>query len=137
MVDLESCIQGIRDVVVVVDDRGAVLYATPSVQHVLGYDPAAVVGDGVLEYVHPADQDRVEAALQASTGESDDVVEPVCYRVRHADGSWVPMETASAVRRDPDTGGYALVVSDVTERTALERELERFEGRPDSAGNRG
>lgn len=137
MVDLETCIEGIRDVVVVIDDRGAVLYASPSVERVLGYDPEEVMGDGVLQYVHPDDRDHVEAALQATTSESDDVVEPVSYRVRHADGSWVPMETASAVRRDPETGGYALVVTDVSERVALERELARYEAILDSQDDDG
>ena len=132
MVDLDACFEGVRDLVVVLDDGGTVRYQSPSVERVLGYDGGALVGEPYAEYVHPADRDRAEALLRVpddtmADGDGGRTDGPIRYRFGHADGSWVDLETDGEVRRDPETGGAIVVSRDVAERLQLERDRERYE----------
>ena len=127
MVDLETCYEGVRDVVFVLDPDGAVRWASPSVERVLGYDRETLVGEDLFGYVHPDDEERVAALVEDPAGTAEADVEPVRYRMRCDDETWREMETASPVRREPETGGATLVATDVTEALQLERGVERYE----------
>jgi diguanylate cyclase (GGDEF)-like protein len=53
-------------------------------------------------------------------------VQTITWRVRHADGSWLDLETiASSLLHEPNIGGIVLNSRDVTERRDLERRLYR------------
>ena len=128
--DLSACLEGVRDVVVVLSGDGTVRYQSPSVERVLGYDDEGLVGESYVDYVHPEDREAVEALLRRvdrADGTTADGGGPVRYRVRHAEGSWIDVETDGELRHEPETGGTILVSRDVTERLQLERDLERYE----------
>lgn len=59
MVDLETCYEWVRDVVVVLDPDGTVRWASPSVERVLGHGREALVGEDLFAYVHLDDEERV------------------------------------------------------------------------------
>ncbi|WP_251342197.1 PAS domain-containing sensor histidine kinase [Haloplanus halophilus] len=125
MIDHESLLARSTDVVSVVDADGVVKYQSPSVERVLGYDQEALLDECLLEYVHPEDREAVRHIFAAtdSVGTERDSVE---HRFRHADGSWVWLETRRSPDYDADAGGYVSTSRDVTRRKRTERERERL-----------
>ncbi|MGM0448097.1 MAG: PAS domain-containing protein [Methanobacteriota archaeon] len=111
------------DLVTVVDGDGLVVYESPSVEEVLGYEQGSTVGRSPLGYVHPDDRERMTERFYRALTEPD-AAPTLEYRYRTADGDWVWLEsrTRSLPADSPD--GELLVNSrDVTARKARERRL--------------
>jgi PAS domain S-box-containing protein len=113
-----------RDVVMLHDAEGNTLWASPSVAEVFGRTPEQVCTLSVFDVIHPEDVEAVHdhhAALINGTNRG-----PITYRVRHADGHYVWMETL--VQAIYDGGVLTRIQSssrDVTEQVARNRELKR------------
>lgn len=122
----ESLIERSTDVKAILDRDATVRYITPSVKGVLGYAREELVGENALSYVHREDKEKVERSLQ-SVIEAEEELRPIEFRIRHADGSWVTLESrARNLLDDPLIEGIVVYTRDVTERVARERKLERF-----------
>ncbi len=107
-----------RDLIVLLDSEGHVLYASPSHQSVLGYAPIVLIGRIALSIVHPDDREPMlrEWAKLATKGHIQ-----VTIRAQHANGDWLWLETSSSIL---DQNGDTLNVSrDITERKRLEAQL--------------
>ena len=120
-----SLTENATDVITLLDADGVIRYESPSVQRVLGYAPAELVGRGVLELVHPDDRPHVDRALAASLGDPG-APQRVEARFAHRGGGWRTVE-AHGVNRLDDPAVRALVVNsrDVTERRQAEEALRR------------
>jgi PAS domain S-box-containing protein len=107
-----------RDLIVLLDPQGRVLYASPSHQPVLGYAPVELIGRNVLTIIHPDDRAPMlrEWATLAAKGHIQTTV-----RVRHANGDWLVLETSSSILGQQ--GSTLNVARDVTERKRLESQL--------------
>jgi PAS domain S-box-containing protein len=117
-----SLVQHSSDVITVTDAVGRILYSSPSVGRVFGYDPAALLGTELQRLVHPDDVRSVVRALVATAKGSGS--ERVECRVRHADGSWRHVESAVSARlEDPTIRGMVINTRDITERKELEEQL--------------
>jgi PAS domain S-box-containing protein len=107
-----------RDLIVMLDYGGRVLYASPSHLPVLGYAPIELIGQRVQPFIHEDDREplrRVWAEI-AAQGHIQFTV-----RARHANGEWLWLETSSSLL---DAQGSTVNVSrDITERKRLEAQL--------------
>jgi len=122
----EALVAASLDVVSIVDSGGVVRFASPSVERLLGYPPARIVGQEVLRMVRAADVPRVAAALRRAVDEPAAAVS-VEYEVRHADGSVRRLESlATNLLADPAVAGLVVTSRDVTERHRAEDELRRL-----------
>ena len=121
----ETLFEQSRDVNAVVDDEARFQMLTPSVENVLGYEPADLVGDRGFEYIHP--EDRETAMREFSAMSTDPSYEPtVEFRFAHNDGSWVDLEVqARNLLDDPDIGGIVVYTRDVTARNEREEKLHQ------------
>jgi diguanylate cyclase (GGDEF)-like protein/PAS domain S-box-containing protein len=110
------------EAVIVLDADGAVTFATPSVEGLLGR--ADLSGELLSGLVAPEDAGRLEALIVAAR-ESGDAVAGELALV-HREGRLVHAEMRVADRlSDPDVNGVVLAVRDVSERRRLERQLRR------------
>ena len=122
---LRSLFENALDVIAVLDPSGAVRFAAPSAERILGHEAGALEGRSLLELMHPDDRDdgaaKLSEALMAPQTPSRLEV-----RVRRADGQWLWMDIALQLR-ELAPGRPALVASlrDVTERRALEARLQQ------------
>ena len=111
------------DLVTVVDDDGLIVYESPSVEEVLGYEQGSTVGRSPLGYVHPDDRDRVTERFYRALADPE-AAPTMEYRYRTADGDWVWLESRTRPLPDDVAVGRLLVNSrDVSERKARERRL--------------
>jgi PAS domain S-box-containing protein len=111
------------DIVSIVAADGLIVYSSPSAERVLGRTPAALAGAQVFDLVHRDDLDRVRAAL-AETRRTPGFSPPFEYRVRHADRSWLTVES---VGRRHDDGSFLVTTRDVTAQRATELALAERE----------
>src|SRR5262245_39069850 len=58
-----SLAEGALDIITVVDEFGTIVYKSPSAKQHLGYDPEALIGRNLFEFVHQDDIARVRAAF--------------------------------------------------------------------------
>jgi diguanylate cyclase (GGDEF)-like protein/PAS domain S-box-containing protein len=118
-----SLVQNSSDVTTVVDFEGRITYVSASVTAVFGIDPESLIGQSILEWVHPDDGPELILQLRAPSAEP---VAPslVKYRLSDAIATWRHVETAMTdMRDDPGVRGIVLNTRDVSERVALEEEL--------------
>lgn len=127
---LRALVVGTTHLVGLIEADGTIAYVSPSVSELLGHDPAALVGSPVLALLHPEDHPMARAMLErAGAGRGDglsweDAEVPGEYRLRHADGRWVPFE----VRRndfvgEPSIEGILVIASSVVARRAFDAAL--------------
>ncbi len=121
--------QNSSDLITLLDADGTIRYQSLAIERILGYSSDELLGKNGLDYVHPKDLRRVEKAF--TEGLKDPERRPsVEYRFRHADGSWVWLESVGTnLLDDPGIGEYVLNSRDVTERKEAEERLREAEQR--------
>jgi diguanylate cyclase (GGDEF)-like protein/PAS domain S-box-containing protein len=119
-----SLIENARDIIVILDEKGFCRYVSPSLERILGYPTAEVLGRSVFDLIHP---DELPMAAQVFQG----VIEMprvgmglAEYRVQHKDGFWCVLEAvATNLLEEPSVRGIVVNCHDVTERKAAENQL--------------
>jgi len=117
------------DMIRVADLKGVNLFTSPSHFKGLGYKPEERVGKSAFDIVHPDDLEKVIKAFSEGLAANRPV--SLEYRVRHADGHYVWLETVGDLLRDAQGKTTAVVMSsrDITERKRAEEEKRSLEER--------
>ncbi len=112
------------DIITKYTPAGICTYASPSINKILGYEPETLVGKPLFEYFHP-DQGKYRKKLYSKIIEQPSD-ERVCYRVKHANGSFIWLETHSHAINYTETNEVTEIISvsrDITERKETEERL--------------
>jgi diguanylate cyclase (GGDEF)-like protein/PAS domain S-box-containing protein len=118
-----SLVQNSSDTTLVLGTAGVILYASPASRSLLGRAPEELIGRRASELVHPEDREWTEPTL-ANLLQSEQVIDPVQFRMQHADGTWRHAEAVVTDMRDrPAVNGYVINVRDITERKEAEDKL--------------
>ncbi|MCU1427961.1 MAG: hypothetical protein JWL83_1961 [Actinomycetia bacterium] len=121
-------VQHSPDVVIVIDDLGTFSYASPQIEQLLGYDPVELIGTSALDLIHPDEVDEAAIAIVETVTANDDTVEAIGMRVRHRDGSWIPIEVAgSSMVDDPLLNGIVVTIRDMRDSIRTAATLEEVE----------
>ncbi len=124
-----SIVQGLSDIVWLVDKDIRIKYVTPSCSALLGYDENELIGKMGLELVHPDEIPGVEQAF-IEVLKNENPYLPTEFRLRHADGHWVQMEAVGKNMLDhPAVQSIVLTTRDITERKQAEEALRQSEER--------
>lgn len=112
------------DAVGLLDAEGAVLYASQSVKHLLGYAPEAILGKNVREFVHPDDWGPTQQILRVALRHPGAVLR-IEFRCLHQDGQWRHTE-GTAVNRLPEPAVHGVVINirDISQRKRAEMHLQ-------------
>ncbi len=122
-----SLIQKSTDLILVLDEKKYVTYATPSLTSILGYPLGYLVGKSPFELIHPADLQRVTNDLNAVYLKTNPGI-PTEFRCRKADGTWVYLEAIGQnLLEDPAINGIVITARDITERKQTEEALKKSE----------
>ena len=124
---LRSLVENLTDVIVVLDERFEIVYATPGIEHIIDAPAATNMGMSAFNDIHPDDLGSVVEVLGRLTagplGETARV--ELRLEARPGSGVWRWIE-ATAVNRlqDPDVGGIVCTLRDVSEAKAAAQELQ-------------
>jgi diguanylate cyclase (GGDEF)-like protein/PAS domain S-box-containing protein len=118
-----ALVQHGSDVIMVIDLEGTVLYVSPSIGRVLGYDPDTITRL-TSDFVSEADALRARTFLGAVAAGEVGEAAWMELRVRHANGSlrWCEVGVTNRLD-DPSVRGMVCNMRDVTERKRIEAEL--------------
>ena len=121
-----SLIENASDLIVIVNMRGEIRYASPSALRVLGFPGEALQGKSLRDLVDQEDLPAFDALLagRPNAGQSPHFE----IRVRHSDGSLRVLEgVVTDLWDDPHISGIVVNARDVTERKAAEQVLHERE----------
>lgn len=121
-----ALIEHALDIITIVDRDGTILYGSPAIQRVLGYQISELVGRNTVEFVHPQDHQVILDALTRALDPNHNPTH-IEFRFRHKDGSWRTLEAIGNNQlNDGRIGGIIVNARDITERKQAERERVQF-----------
>lgn len=116
-------VQNSSDVMALLEQDGSIRYLSPSAEVILGFPVETLIGRKVHELVHPED---IEAILSQNPSSAflPGAQIAFTYRVQHADGSWIHLDSiATNLLHHPQIKGFVVNTRDVTERKMAEQVL--------------
>lgn len=124
----EAVVRTSPDAILVVDAKGCILLANPAVAHILGHDPAPLLGHSLQAVLHGDDAAAVERLLQQALEKPGQRLQTT-FRIPHKDGSLLILEASFA--RVPLPPGQApqvvLTARDITPRIHAQQALKERE----------
>jgi PAS domain S-box-containing protein len=122
---LDTIVEACPDIVTILDRSGRVEEVSRASGRILGYDFEHAVHEELEALVHPDDIPAIYTAYGDLLSRRAPQLD-MRYRVRHADGHWITLDTrGQAIVSEDDTVEGAVVVSrDVSGDIAFEAELE-------------
>ena len=117
------------DVVLLLDRDCGVLYASPSVERVLGYAPRELVGRNGLDFIHPNQlEDARDRFATALVGQ--DKVLTSERLIQHKHGTWLWTEnTMTNLLGEPSVRAFVVNLRDISGRKQAEKALRESEQR--------
>jgi len=114
------------DLIALLDLKGNLIYASPSHETVLGYDPAWLVGRGFSALIHPEDLPLVRLAI--SQLPDDGPGKPTDVRLRLASGDWLEVELLLSTFSIRGDSGQRILLSarSIAERKRSQLEREKL-----------
>jgi PAS domain S-box-containing protein len=125
----QALIENALDIITIIDAEGIIRYESPSVERVLGYKPAELIGLNLAELLHPDDASKATRFLKAIKSPAPEGETPIGQvmevRFRHQDGSWRILESVARVLDTPSVTGIVINSRDITERKQAEETVRR------------
>jgi PAS domain S-box-containing protein len=114
-----------RDIISRTRLNGTVLYISPSVATVAGYDPGEIIGQTIQPMVHPEDLTTFQTVFQELAEGVREGGQPVRYRICHKDGRWIWIQGNPTLLLDSEGRPceFVDVSRDVTDQVVMEQEL--------------
>lgn len=120
-------VQNSNDITTIVDAEGHTIYESPSFYRTFNYTEDEVIGKSIFEFIHPDDIDKARVEL-AKGIERGGVSDPIEFRLRHHNGSWVDVESiGSNLLNTPGINGIVINSRDITERKEAEEKNKRLQ----------
>jgi PAS domain S-box-containing protein len=115
------------DMLTILDVEGRIVFNSPALTSVLGYECGELNGRSAFELVHPEDHEALIEFFNDRVPVAG-ATECIKHRFMHKDGTWHFLESiANNLIDDPEVGHIVVTSHDVTERHRMEEELKRRE----------
>ncbi len=119
----QAFLENSSDVLVLVDEKGNILYESPGSSKIIGYEPAARIGKSIFELVHP---DEIAPLKQIFGKLLTEPEKPISaqFRLKHSDGSWRWIEGIGKNElSNSQINAVIINYRDITDRKRVELEL--------------
>jgi len=114
------------DLIALLDLKGNLIYASPSHETVLGYDPSWLVGRSVSALIHPEDLPLVQLAISHLPDNGPG--RPTDVRLRLTSGDWLEVELLLSTFAIRGVSGHRILLSarSIAERKRSQEEREKL-----------
>ncbi len=124
----KALVENSQEVILLVGRKGQILYVSPSVKNIYGFDPEEVTGKNVTDLIYQKDTEDILKHLEkiANNTVASKVKE---FQFKDSKGSIRNLESISTNMIDnPHVGGIVVNIRDITERKKLEhlKDTERL-----------
>ena len=124
-----ALIEHAYEVVLLLDRNSSILYASPSVERVLGYAPQELVGRSGFDFLHPDQTDDARDRLAQAQDRPGNVYTSQ-QLIRHKYGEWLWTEnTVTNLLDEPSVRAFVMNLRDITKRRRAEEALRESERR--------
>jgi len=118
-----SVVQHSTDTIAIVDETGCIVYLSPAAERVLGHQPDRLIGESLIDLVHPDERARFGEVFKYLAAQPNRVAAAE-HRLRHAEGHHVYMESIGVnLLANPAVHGIVVNSRDVTRRRRVEEQL--------------
>ncbi|HVO68387.1 MAG TPA: PAS domain S-box protein [Syntrophales bacterium] len=115
------------DIILIVDKKGTLTYASPSVERLLGYKQEELIGKSGFDFIMPVDIPRAIHDFSQAVLTKKNVI-PNSFRVKRKDGTECILEgVGNNLLDNPSVEGFVMNVRDVTARKQAEEALRNSE----------
>jgi diguanylate cyclase (GGDEF)-like protein/PAS domain S-box-containing protein len=114
------------DLISVVDEEGYIVYQSPALRHLIGYEPGETIGKNVFDMIHRDDLDEARSAFRRviEKRRSSRAVE---FRIRHRDGMWRTFESLGTnCLGNPHIRGVVFNSREITDRKMIEQRIQHL-----------
>ncbi|HRF65410.1 MAG TPA: PAS domain S-box protein [Ignavibacteria bacterium] len=119
-----ALIDNITDLISLVDASGKIIYASPSVTKMLGYEDENYTGRNIFDFINDEDRHSAENMFREVLTEEGKIVNNIQLRFRNKNGDWIWHEaTAHNLINDPSIRAIVFNYRDITERKKAEQEI--------------
>lgn len=120
-----ALIENSAEGVTLLDENGKILYASPSIDRIFGYQPSDTLHRNMMEYIHPDDLPKVLNVMKEILQQPEKTFS-VELRALHQRGSWLWVDVLGQnLLGDPAVRGVIVNVRDITERKLAEERIHR------------
>ena len=118
-----NIVDRLRDMVMILDEKGRITYVTPSCQTTYGYNEDELIGKSAYSLVHPDDIVKLKAYVQAVL-KTEEIADS-SYRMQRKNGEWANVKTVTVnMLKNPHIKGYVITCTDVTEQMRAQQRIE-------------
>ena len=126
---LRSLVRYASDIIMILDAEGVMLYESPAVERVLGFQSEERIGTSLFSAIHPEDLGTVKRKFAELRSEPNRRLS-VEYRARGKDGGWRYFEVIGTnLLDDRVVNGIVVNARDITEHRRAEEALRESEER--------
>jgi diguanylate cyclase (GGDEF)-like protein/PAS domain S-box-containing protein len=119
-----ALVENINDVLFALDNRGTITYVSPAVERLSKYKASDLIGKPFTQLIYP---DDLPELLDRFTRLMSGQVEPWEFRVFDIDGRVIFVRSSSRPQyEDGEIVGITTLLTDITERKAMEQKLEEM-----------
>jgi len=119
-------IENVSDVIILLDDKGAITYVSPSVERIAGYRAEELIGKSGFDFIMPDELHRAVEDFSRALSLKGSAVHN-SFRVRHKNGSMLFVEGIGKNLIDSQAvSGFMINAHDITKRKKAEEELRIF-----------
>ncbi|MBN1802602.1 MAG: PAS domain-containing sensor histidine kinase [Candidatus Lokiarchaeota archaeon] len=121
---IEFIIKNIADVIMELDSELAVVFISPKIYDVSGYRSTEILGNSILDYVHPEDHQKLKKSLREVIKTEKNI--SLDFRLKHKNGNYVPTSFKCALVRLNEKIVPMAVLSENVDQRRFEVELKEY-----------
>ena len=120
----QALINNSNDIIRILDKKGNIKFDSPLSKRILGYPEKYFIGKSPFDYIHPEDRERVKHDLK-EVYDKRNLGIPTEFRIKKADGSYLPVESVSQNLMDvPGIEGIVVTTHPIKDRKKAEEALK-------------
>jgi len=118
-----SVIQNIGDIITLLDEQGTILYESPSITNILGYEQDELIGRNVFEFIHKDDEHYIVSFFENALLTQGNA-HRIEFRFLAKDGTFITFEAQGNNQlSNPAINAIIITSRDISEWVAVEQKL--------------